>query len=157
MHNSQCCTFSFFWIVDNPSHLTSNYSLAYLADPSHTTLFRRNFTPPMFQLMSIPCLLPSCPPCRLLVPALPAPTTRQKLFSTWKSHMPEGLCGLAALYQSQIDIGQHMHGHALDFTYEPPPTRPHAPYHHPPTQNSPFSPYTCFKSAVSEQQIARIL
>lgn len=52
-----------------------------------------------------------------------------------------------ALYQSQIDIEQHMHGHALDFTYK----NLHPLAHMPPTTTLKYtlSFHACFKSNVS--------
>lgn len=47
---------------------------------------------------------------------------RWGLFSTWKSHIPEGLCGPAALCVTN----RHTHMHKK--TYKPPPTRPPIKY-----------------------------
>lgn len=80
--------------------------------------------------MNIVCavLLPFSP--LLLLPLsllfVPALLPHWGLFWTWKSHIPEGLCGPDALYVSQIDMHTNTHMHKK--TYKLPPTCPHAPH-----------------------------
>lgn len=56
--------------------------------------------PPLLLLLLLPRL------SSLFVPAL---LPQWALFWTWKSHIPEGLCGPAALYVSQIDTHSNTH------------------------------------------------
>lgn len=71
-----------------------------------------------FSPLLLPLLLSALIPLSLLF--VPALLPRWGLFWTWKSHIPKGLCGPAALYVSQIDTHTYAHRHIQTSTHMPP-------------------------------------